>query len=189
MFRIVSITMECLFHLLRTLHYLFNYCHKHHGFSFEKKYFCQFFSKFLNFLHNIKKIILRKERNKKKIPTWKILPIGGRFQHGGLHVRTFVRHPEGRTIFPTRAGCRKVSEEKIWDSLGKVRFRMNHRDEDENGRKDVTQDETVRHVETVKRTRRAEDADVALVGREVDVAFDEFFSSGPFYIDNLKFSE
>ena len=53
----------------------------------------------------------------------------------------------------------------------------------------MTQDETVRHVEAVERAWRAEDADVALVRREVGGAFHSFFSARSFYIDNLKLSE
>ena len=98
-----------------------------------------------------------------------------------------MRHPEGRAVLPARARRREVSEEEIGDSFGKVRFRMNHRDEHEDGREDVTEDEAVRHVEAVERAGRAEDADVALVGREVDVAaVDKFFSPGSFYVDHLE---
>ena len=38
---------------------------------------------------------------------------------------------------------------------------MNHRDKDQNGRKDVPEDEAVRHVEAVEGAGCAEDADVA----------------------------
>ena len=70
-------------------------------------------------------------------------------------------HPEGRTVLAACAGCREVAEEEVGDALRKVCFRMNHGDEDEDGRKDVTEDEAVRHVEAVEGARSAEDADVA----------------------------